>query len=387
MNMVLEEGQFRCKACNYTTEVKSSNTVINLSRESRKHPEKLITTISGRGSPPRSVLKIIDYITTWLTDLKYVHRWLIAHPARYNVFKKKYKQSKKHDLTDSFFNVVVERKPENVWEFDVYHLLIGEFQQLLEESKMLSKHRSNMWYMKKEEILTIVDKFIEKNGKIVPAPDYIDDEEHELGAYFVQLLLLARYPETHVKNDIKKRLFDNIEDTECVSGDPLTLPGLSFNFNEIFNQSESMVRRYDFQQCNSWIQRKIFNVPPSLITPGELESILNVILEFNQYYKEYWKTEKSQTKNSPLYAVTFRLILKELPAFNKYFNEFSIFLPTKEQKTVLQIKKIWASFLEQKPEIVSKYVTPTTEIAPPEVKEVPADKPDTDTFSYNGDIF
>ena len=389
-NMVLEEGQFRCKSCNYTAEIKTSNTVINLSRESRKHPEKLITTIAGRGSPPRSVLKIIDYVTVWLTDLKYVHRWLIAHPVRFDVFKKKYKQYKKRDLNDAFFNTIIERKPENVWEFEIYHLLISEFQQLLEESKMLSRHRSNMWYMKREDILHIVTNFIKEKGKIVPTPDYVDDEEHELGAYFVQLLLLAQYPDTHVKNDIKKMLFDDIEEIERASGDPLTLPGLSFNFNDAFNQSESMVRRYDFQQCNSWIQRKIFNIPPSSITPGELESMLDVILAFNQYYKEYWKTEKSQTKNSPLYAVTFRLILKELPAFNKYFDEFSIFLPMKEQKTVLQIKKIWASFLEQKPEIISKYVTsiehPVTETTPKPSEETSNDNSD-DIFSYNGDIF
>ena len=340
--MVLQDNQFLCEKCLYAVEVKVNHTG-SISGEESKHSNKLLHMIAGVGKPPGSVQKILNFAVTWLTDLKYIKEWFIAHKTRYETFVKNYRKETHLPLTDAFFNRVIERKIENIWPINIYHLLMNEFQQMLEEAKAVSKTTSNMWYMKKDAILEIINKYREENGDEIPKDD-VKFGEYDVGAYFSQLSLLAVYPEDHAKAELVK-MYNN----------SLTLPGLSFNFNDVFKRGETVIRRHDLLQGNSWVQRYVFNVPPSTITEAELNSILDIMLQFNVYYKAFWYKRKLKSCNSPLYAVVLDIILN-LPAFKKFRSELMMFVQRKELKTRTQIFNTWIRFEQDNKAYLSQFL-------------------------------
>ena len=342
-SMTLVDNQFKCDKCTYTMEIKASQTG-SISGEDSKHTNKILHTIAGIGKPPGSVQRILKHAMVWLTELKYLKEWLIAHKDRYETFSKAYKRETGFPLTLAFFERKIERKAENTWKINIYHLLMDEFQQLLEEAKAMSSVSSNMWYLKREEILKIINDYISANGKEIPKLDVKTPDGYEIGAYFIQLSLIPVFDETHVKNDIEK-----------IYNKKLSMAGLSFNYAEEFKRSETVIRRYDLLQGNSWIQRYAFNIPSSSITEADITNILQIMLEFNIFYKEYWFKQKSKTCNSPLYAVVLDMILS-LPAFRKFRDELIIFVQKKEQKTRTQISNTWIKFEQEKGALLSKYM-------------------------------
>lgn len=346
--MHLVDNQFQCEKCNYALEVKS-NKAGSISGEETKHSNKLLHTIAGIGKPPGSVQKILNFAVTWLTDLHYIKDWFINHKQRYEAFSKAYKHETHTCLTSTFFDRVIERKPENLWHINIYRLMMNEFQQMLEEAKALSKVSSNMWYLQKSEILSIVNNYIAQHGKEIPKEDVKTEDGYEIGAYFVQLSLLPVFTSDHVKAELEK-----------IYNKSLSMAGLSFNFNEAFKRSDTVIRRYDLLQGNSWIQRYVFNMPPSTITEAELSSILEIMSQFNIYYKEYWYKQKLKSCNSPLYAVVLDMIL-ELPAFKRFRNELMIFVQRKEPKTRTQISNTWIRFEQEKKEFLSQFVKVDTQ--------------------------
>lgn len=341
--MTLVDNQFKCDKCTYTMEIKTSQTG-SISGEDAKHTNKILHTIAGIGKPPGSVQRILKHAVVWLTELNYLKEWLIAHKDRYETFSKAYKKETGFPLTLTFFERKIERKAENTWSINLYHMLMDEFQQLLEEAKAMSGVSSNMWYMNKDDILKIINNYIEENGKDIPKMDVKTPDGYEIGAYFVQLSLIPVFDKSHVKTDIEK-----------IYGKKIVMAGLSFNYAEEFKRSETVIRRYDLLQGNSWIQRYAFNIPSSSITEADITNILRIILEFNIFYKEYWFKQKSKTCNSPLYAVVLDMILS-LPAFRKFRNELMIFVQRKEQKTRTQISNTWIKFEQEKGELLSKYM-------------------------------
>lgn len=341
--MVMIDNQFKCDKCSFTIEVKSSQTG-SISGEDSKHSNKLIHTIAGIGKPPGSIQKILNHAVTWLTDLHYLKDWFIAHRERYEVFNKAYRKETGTPLTWNFFDRVIERKQENIWKISIYHLLMKEFQQMLEEAKALSTVSSNMWYMKTDDIYNIVKKYKDENGDEIPATGVKTGDNYEIGAYFAQLSLMPVFETTHVKARLEE-----------LYGKKLSMLGLSFNFTETFNRSETVIRPYDLLQGNSWIQRYVFNMPTSTITEMDISNILQIMLRFNIYYKEYWYKQKLKSCNAPLYAVVLDLILS-LPAFRRFKDELMIFVPKKEPKTRAQISNTWMRFEQQHRDFLSKFL-------------------------------
>ena len=343
--MVVDDSQFKCNNCNYTSEIKVNSTG-SINGEDSKHSNKLIHTIAGIGKPPGSIQKIMDYAVIWLTQLRYVKEWLEAHRDRYANFIKVYRRVFKKPFPPNFFDKHIERSVEYVWEIAAYNLLMGEFQQMLEEAKAVSSITSNIWYLKNDEVYVIIERWTKENGTAIPPLDAKDEEGHEIGAYFAQLSLYPIVPPEHVKNKL-----------EIMFGRSLSMAGLPFNFCEVFKRSEAVVRPYDLLQGNSWVQRYTFNVPPASITESELNNILEIMLQFNTFYKEYWLKRQSKTRNSPLYAVVLDMILY-LPAFTRYRDELMMFVQKKEPKTREQIASTWYQFIQSKNSPVAKYVRP-----------------------------
>ena len=340
--MTLVDNQFKCEKCLCTIDVKSGQTGL-ISGEDSKHPNKLLHTIAGIGKPPGSVQKILNHTVTWLTDLRYIKEWFIAHKDRYEEFSNNYKRETGSPLSLSFFERKIERKKENVWQINIYHLLMNEFQQMLEEAKAISRITSNMKYLNKDDIISIVEKYRKEHGNKIPEVN-AKINEHEIGAYFAELSLIPVFTEDHVKHELEK-----------MYNKSLSMAGLSFNFNETFKQSETIIRRYDLLQGNSWIQRYVFNVPPSTITEIDLTNILSIMLQFNIYYKEFWYKQKLKSCNSPLFPVVLDMILN-LPAFKRFKPELMIFIQKKELKTRTQISNTWMRFEQEKGEFLSRFI-------------------------------
>ena len=342
-SMILIDNQFKCEKCTFTIEVKSNSTG-SISGENSKHTNKILHTIAGIGKPPGSVQRILKHAVVWLTELQYLKEWLIAHKDRYETFSKAYKKETGCLITAKFFDRQIERKAENVWKVNEYHMLMDEFQQMLEEAKSIAQITSNMWYMKPEEILAIVRAYVEKHGLAIPDSDVKTEDGYEIGAYFSQLSLIPNFNEKHVKYQIEK-----------LYGKKIVMAGLSFNYNEEFKRSETVIRRYDLLQGNSWIQRYAFNIPSSSISEAEISNILGIIMQFNDFYKQQKFKEKTRSCNSPLYAVVLEMILS-LPAFRKFKDELIMFVPKKEQKTRTQISNTWIKFEQERGDILTKYM-------------------------------
>lgn len=345
--MIIDGNEFKCTNCGYSVEIKASKTKLNITASNRKHSEILLNTITGRGNPPRSVLKVMDHLVVWLTDLHYIKDWLSTHPKRYEKFQKKYVNSEKASLPEDFFDRVIERKPRNLWKFSIYHMFIDEFQQMLEEAKSKSIKKTNMWYLDAEEVLEIVKRYAETFGtENVPGENAKTPDGYDIGNYFLQISLIADQREGVPKEEIEE-----------IYGKKLTMPGLSFNFLDTFKSSDTMVRPYALLQCNGLIQRKVFNIPPLNIPNADLTAMLNIIIAFNNYHKEETLRTSGNSCNSPLYAVAFKLILRDMSMFEKYEKDINKFLPSKQQNTSNEIEQSWLDFMQKQADLIKQYTS------------------------------
>jgi hypothetical protein len=128
-----------CKSCGFVGENKPSRPLMKIKMDYSKHIYKQSDAIVGIRKPPNNILKIINYLSIWLTDLKFIGQWLINSRRQFNIFTSKYNSFTDDVIVvssdDSFFNRVIERKPQNMWPCHIYKLFADEFYLLLENIK------------------------------------------------------------------------------------------------------------------------------------------------------------------------------------------------------------------------------------------------------------
>lgn len=351
--LTIINGAAVCQACGYTSDIKGSVPNTRSSSDSSKHTYKQLDAITGIKKPPANITKIINYISLWLTDLKYIHAWLVSN-NRLQTWMKKYRQITCDSISLSFFNRVIERKPENMWECDVYKLFTDELYALLENAKRYSKIKSsNMEALSREEIINIFREYARENKNKIP--DITETfkyggVKYEIGAYVSRLGLIYSSPEDGIKNEIEK-----------VLGRSLTFPGLMFNFNDVYGQSDNVPKRYGFGQEYIYITHATFNVPFINIPPQDKDAIIQLILKFNNYYKKESYTRTGKECNAPLFCCSLTCVLMQLPYFHRYRDALK-FVPTKDKGTSSHIKSEWFKFTCNNPDIVKPYMVANNEV-------------------------
>ena len=196
-----------------------------------------------------------------------------------------------------------------------------------------------------------IESFI-KTHKRLPTimEDYVfEDERFEIGLYLNSLSLLHTVPKNHIKTRLENLI-------NC----DLTMPGLMFNYREVYKKSENPPKKYCYQQEYCWITNRTFHTPFIEMPKQDKESIVKLIIQFNEFYKEQAYLKSDKGCNSPLYCCTIACVLN-LPYFQKYKRALK-FIPVKDKGTASHIRKEFFNFEVHHPECIAPYQKESTEI-------------------------
>lgn len=333
--LTLSDGTSVCDVCGYTGDSKSTTPNTRTSSNNTKHTYKQLDALTGVRKAPANIVKIIDYISIWLTDLHYIYEWLNCNGSkRFNQWIKKYAQLTDDFISHAFFDRKIERVPDNMWEYNIFKLFTDELYAMLEYATRSShENTSNMEGLNEELIINIFESFVMKNKRLPNiTEEYIfDNKRYEIGLYINSLSLLHDVPENHIKTKLEKMI-----------GHSLTIPGLMFNYKEVYKKSENPPKKYCYQQEYCWITNRTFNTEFIDISKQDKEAIANLILKFNEYYKEQSYMKNDKGCNSPLYCCTIACVLN-LPYFQKYKHALK-FVPVKDKGTMSHIRKEFFKF-------------------------------------------
>lgn len=345
-SLTLSEGTSICEACGYIGDAKSTVPNTRASSNNTKHTYKQLDALTGVRKAPANITKIIDYISLWLTDLHYIYAWLRSNGGKkYDVWIKKYATLTDEYITQSFFDRIIERKPENMWDYNLFKLFTDELYAMLEHATRYSNlNTSNMEGMSDEEIIAVFTSFVKEFHRLPSVTEeYIHkNKRYEIGLYINNLSLLHTVPKDHIKIKL-----------ESTIGMSLTMPGLMFNYKEIYKKSENPPKKYCYQQEYCWITNRTFNTPFIDISKPDKEAIATLIIKFNEYYKEKTYNNNDKNCNSPLYCCTIACVLN-LPYFQKY-KEALKFIPIKDMNTVSHIRKEFFNFEINNPDLIKPY--------------------------------
>lgn len=373
-----------CPNCNYMTSSKSTTVSTRQTSNNNKHIFKQLDALTGTHKAPQNITKIIDYIIIWLTDLRYIYNWLKGiDERRYIQWVKKYEQITDEKITDMFFNKIVEQIPERMWEYNVFKLFTDELYAMLEHATRLSNENvSNMSALNDEQIIKIFSSYVEKFHRL-PAPDETfkyENHVYEIGTFISELSLLYQTPKDHIKSKLENLINYN-----------LTLPGLMFNYKQVYKKSENPPKKYCYQQEYCWIINRTFHTQFIDMSNQDKNAIADIIIKFNEYYKEQTFSIADKSCNSPLYCCTIGCVLN-LPYFKKYAQALK-FVPVKDKGTTNHIKKQFFNFEISHQELLAPYMTSEDGIMAEKIipnilyneEEQDYEKTDT-TFNINDDV-
>jgi len=203
----------KCPKCGFEImkdKVGIPDNVINGEKHIRKHLDKII----GLSKLPVSIRKLLPYLTLWITNWKYVYRWL-TYSNKLSDFQYKIYSRTSEYITD--FDTILERDENHIIDFATYEIFTEEFFKMTEATNKINKKTCNI---DKDdnyviEIITEYSKTLKRKMKSFydfPREDYqfeYKGVKYALGLYFLKLSLIANYDEHHIKNRIIDILVDN----------------------------------------------------------------------------------------------------------------------------------------------------------------------------------
>lgn len=137
-------------------------------------------------------------------------------------------------------------------------------------------------------------------------------------------------------------------------GYSISLPGLMFNFNDIYYQSDNVPKRYNFTQEYIYVSHETFNIQYVNISHCDRVALVNLIMSFNEFYKKYSFSRNGKDCNAPLFCCSLVCILNFYKYFSKYADILK-FIPMKDKNTSGHIKSIWFKFTNAHPEYKKSY--------------------------------
>lgn len=348
------DGIMICKNCGYE-DMKSIQNNNKILSNNTKHISKQLESLCGLKKLPANILKTIQYIILWLTDLHYIHDWLI-YMNKMERFQQKYLKITSLNLEEEWFYQILDRTKENYLSFKLYKLMMDEYYLLTEHCNKLYNmlKNSNMNRLDTEEILEIFDKWCKTHHKIPVINDIINYKTniYEIGLYMNELSLIVDFDEDHIKNKIINifKKYMNVNNTD------FNIPGLIFNWDSVYKLGENVCRRYTYCAEYCGIINYVFNVGFIKISPGDMEILENIISRFNQFYKEETTKTTNTKNNSPLFCCTITCIITQLSYFNKY-RDILKYIPDKYMNSMTSdsINKKWLEFIISNPDVIKSY--------------------------------
>jgi hypothetical protein len=331
----------KCRNCEYDGD--DGNVSTKNTSENTRHINKQFDAFIGSKNPPSNIVKIIDVIKDWLLDLSHLYEFLKS-TGRLKEFLKEIAKVNTGE-GDAIDVTWFDQTPTEPWNYNTFRLMMNEFHNMLEYCKRFSKyHISDVNAMDKESIVEMFCRWREQNETGTPKSDEIF-EGKEIGIYVAELMLLPNVDEDHIKNSIQE-----------VLDDELSMPGLTFNFNQRYSKSDNIPWNFNFQQEFVYIIHETFQVPYINLTAQDKEAAIQLVLKFNEYCKNESYINTGKMRNSPLYCITVERIFNSLPYFWKY-RGITRFLPMKDFRTVDEISKSWLNFMQENPELIGRYLT------------------------------
>ena len=355
-----------CPNCNFEAPKTYSAPNTKLNINNTKHIIKQLDAISGQKKIPVSINKIIRYIELWLTDLRYISDWL-----DYMKLKEKFTaevSSFLHTVIDSnWYNRTLEKTPKNKWSFKIYKLIMDEFYRMSEYAKRLTNSGiSYMHSLDDELVLRVLDEYLktaitssrDERSTLIPGINdtvVLDDHCYDIGLYFANISYRPSFKNTALYKTIVER-FRSVD--IAFNEKSLMIGGLMFDFDSVYKANENIPKKYNYGQEYYTISNHVFNVPYQEISNKDKDLLLELFVDFNNYYKKnVVKFNNHNTKNnSPLFGCVLICIVKSLNYFHKYI-PLLYSLPEKyiESSTMDSIASYWWLYLYNNTGIYIKY--------------------------------
>ncbi len=362
---VNDDGILKCPNCRHEITREKTSQITNSISNNEKHIIKQMEKIRGIDKLPQAINKIQPFIKLWLTDMKYLKKYLIYTNSLYK-FIINYNEIATDTIGEEYFAKVIPDVPENKHEYEIYLLLMSKFYSMTETCVSMSNITSNMSQLNDDQVLKVINDWYSSIGRpVIPSYNYVNDSElehvccdvtgkttksikYEIGNYFMMLGLIAEYDTYHVKTKIATAL--NIEP------DVLTLPGLMFNFKDYFSLKDKVPQSYNYSENYNSISHYTFKTEYQSIPATDINKMIEIILRFNNYYKINSQRNSMTKSNSPLFVCTFKLIIMGLSYFNKYIDALSAISDKRTTSTTKDIiGKQWLQFLIDNPDINKTY--------------------------------
>ena len=332
--------EYHCEHCGYDGEIKIKSSPMHSVVDTTKHINKLLDKISGTQKVNKKIINVKNVVDKWITDTSYIRSWLNNQKE----MKKKWTEKFNKVITDPNMNVNtylnrpnLRHIPEDTPSFKEFKLFTDELYNALEYFKKIdAKSSSNMTVLDDATIVEIIDSYYCEH-ECLPTTDEnyeYNGVNYQIGHYFNYLSLIYDDDSYPVKLEI-----------EDIVGKKLTQPGLTCNFAELKSDKNvvQFPKPFHYGQEFSYFIHEIFNYPHCVITPNDRQHIINLINDFNIYYKHNVQTNKNKECNSPMFVCVLSNIIK-LTYFKKYREFILSILPQKNEQTVAAIAHEWLNY-------------------------------------------
>ena len=341
----------KCPVCGHEIvkeKVGIPDNVVNNEKHIRKQLDKLV----GLTKIPNNVRKLLPSLTIWLTEWWHIRDWLL-YSRRYDDFVNHYSTRTGKHINMDKFETTLARTEDNKMQFCVYEIFVEEFYKLTEISQTTARKSSNVNEPDKV-VLELVGAYLKSiNKEFFSSFQELPDETttfdykgktYSIGIFFGKLGLIPNYDKHHIKAKIVKKY--------CKDGkDCLTLPGLVYNYSDIFSLTDNIPRSFNYSENYNKIMNEVFHSRYSVIPPCDINKFVSILLRFNEYYKKNIDKQgkKKNTKtNSPLFVCTIKCIITTFVYFNKYVDILEQ-TPHRitESVTKNEIDRLWIKFITE----------------------------------------
>jgi transposase-like protein len=352
---------YTCSVCGYSGELNGISTQKTTVSDLSKHVIKLIDTLSGVQAPTKAIVNILPHVITWVTNKHFIYEWLQSCDG-VDKWIADYNKKNPDDRVEAheYFaanNMIVERIPENSMSYETFRLYSSELYNMFQTYKKIAdKSNTSMIRLDSADIEDIITAYIDEFGDDLPDQNYIyelDGERYDIG-YFINFLSLIYDDESYPIKKVVERLFNK----------KILQPGLMCNFNEIGGSTNiKLPEKYHYGQEFAYFMHEIFHVKYPVLTQNDKQHMINLIITFNNYYKNENKTLSNKGSNSPIFPCSLEQVLG-LPYFGKYRESIMKLMPVKSDNTVASISAAFITFKLFNRELIKPYLTITDELPP-----------------------
>lgn len=282
-----------------------------------------------------------------------------------------------HYICSNMINPELVQKETDPNLYKTIILLTNNMKQLLLEleyenfdeniiNTVLRKYIYEIFETVKDETQNVI--LYEYIKLLLPLADetYIyENINYEIGKYIIHYQITDVKTETDFKKELCKIFYQNI-----------LLPGLTFEYSVLCGTKGNIPKKFNYQQNYIFIIKDVYKIELIPILESDKQTIINIMIDFNNYIKTCKTTESGKKHNACLWQVALMFIL-ELPYYRCYSDIIKI-LPIKSLSTIIHIKEYWTKYNIDNYEKLEKFRKT--------LRKTCSDTSESKTITYNGDV-